>query len=93
MFFFVNLFKVCPSIRQNSRNIKAEDGGGTSQCPCAKCAMQSELFCAQALFLPKGVFHINILLPAELNLPDCFIIAGDGFLQKMPYVRNLRTSS
>lgn len=76
VFFFMNLFKVCPSVRQNSRNIKAEDGGeDISVPPCKVCHAIRAILCPSLFFLTRGIFHLNILLPAELNLPDWFIIA------------------
>lgn len=66
---------------------------GATLCPCAMCVTQSELFCAQALFLPKGVLHVGIFLSAELRLPGWFVITEDEFLQKVSEVRSRRTSS
>lgn len=74
----------------------ADEAGAAHCCYAAPRAVQSLLRWACALypagFFPKDVFYVDIFLPAELRLPDWFVITKDGFLQKTADARRCRKS-
>lgn len=57
-------------------------------------AVQTLLHWACALYpaglFPKDVFHADIFQPAELRLPDWFVITKDEFLQKNCWCKELQ---